>query len=115
MKAGSLLTMSMLALLALGCSRDCVALCEDTQDEGCDALEGADCETVCEAAQDVADNAECSGTFDDWMSCLDGADDLCDAYKNECGSEGDRFEDCVGEYCAEHENTASCSDLEEAN
>lgn len=115
MRIGAVLTMSAFALLAAACSRDCVALCEDTQDEGCEALEGADCETVCEAAQDVAESAECTGTFDDWMSCLDGADDLCDAYKNECGSEGDRFEDCVSEYCDGREYTASCSDLEEAD
>jgi len=106
--------------ILVGCGADCQSTCEDGQEDGdCfDQLDGdkIDCESYCEAVEDVAaeDNADCEDKLDEYIDCLNDSDHICDAATDECDDEGDDLTQCIVEFCTEHSSNDSCEAIVDA-
>ena len=96
----------------VGCGADCEDVCEEAQDcPGADDDE--DCSKICEDAESLNEDAGCEDAFDDYISCIDDEDDICvedetDISKIPCSSEATAYGTCVGKYCASHQTEAAC-------
>ena len=100
----------------VGCGADCEDVCEKANDE-CD--EDNDCSDQCSKLEDLAEEADCTDEFDDFISCSDDADDICgpdpedpdyeEKVKDQaCYSELMSYATCVGKYCAANPTDAAC-------
>ena len=95
-----------IALVAPGCGK---ATCEDVCQtaEACEEGQTREgCTLECEQFQDVADAAGCGDAFDDFVDCVDGAEDICNA--QEC--EAFDLTGCTLDYCKAHPDDAACDD-----
>ncbi len=94
-------------LAGVGCGADCEDLCEEKKDEGCTGSSGVNCEAECVKSDDLAEASECEDAYDDYLSCVDDQDDICDA-NDECKPESAALKACVSEYCSDHGDTPGC-------
>jgi hypothetical protein len=99
-----------LAPVLVGCGADCEDVCEKSNDE-CDG-EDADCSKTCSKAEDLAEKAGCEDEFDDFVSCADDSDDICDEDSG-CDSESEAYVKCVVSYCTSHQTESACTALSE--
>ena len=88
----------------VGCGADCEDLCEESNDD----CEGPDsnCEDSCGDIEELNEKAGCEDKFDEVMSCLDDADDIC--AEDQCESETTAWGTCIGTYCAANSTAAEC-------
>jgi len=98
-------------LVTTGCGgTDCAELCEQASGcEGNDQLSGDDCEAQCAEAEDLADEADCGGDFDDYLDCIGDADDVCSLEGSGCEAEAFTYAFCVLDYCQDHPNEPGCA------
>jgi len=89
----------------VGCGADCEDLCEEANDE-CEG-EDDDCSDSCSDLEELSEKAGCEDSYDDFLSCIDDADDICK--EDKCQSEGKAFTECAGKYCLAHPNDAACT------
>ncbi|MFP6685857.1 MAG: hypothetical protein VB934_14145 [Polyangiaceae bacterium] len=67
-----------LAFGSMGCTSTCESVCE--KGNACSADdENFVCEAKCDASEKKADDLGCDVQYDDYMSCQDDLNDLCDA------------------------------------
>jgi hypothetical protein len=93
--------MLVMALLAVGCGDpDCDSVCDDKK---CD---GVDCKATCKELEDVAGKVGCDEKFEDLLSCMDDADDVC--ADNACDSEFSKLNECYVSYCVDHPTESIC-------
>lgn len=96
-----------------GCGYSCTNWCEDHTEE-CkgDDTNPDDCDPICEIIERRNEDMECDDEFDDIMSCLGDLDDICDADDLEdpaCGSEQEKYSNCLNDFCVDHPNNDDCS------
>jgi len=104
--------------ILVACGPSCVSMCEKAQeeDEACISEVGstdpADCEAYCEDVESIVDeeNGDCEEDLDELLSCMDDADDACDALSDECDDEFAEVTDCIGDYCFDNPNDDACED-----
>lgn len=122
-KLVSTLGVVLTVLVTFGCGPDCRLLCEEIEKADCAGTsEGypADCEYRCKHEQDLVTNAECQAEYDTYNLCLDDLDNICDAFPEPCGLEGEDCDDpkcdneyeelieCYVDYCTEHPRNNEC-------
>jgi hypothetical protein len=88
----------------VGCGADCEDVCEKANDE-CEGTDD-DCSKSCSQAEDLAEKAGCEDQFDDFVSCADDADDIC--ADDSCESELNAYGSCVVSYCTSHQTESVC-------
>lgn len=88
----------------VGCGADCEDVCEKANE--CEG-EDDDCGDVCGDAEELNEKAGCEDSFDDFVSCSDDADDICK--EDNCTSELQAYGTCVTKYCTEHPTDSSCT------
>lgn len=101
---GAALILASTAMLA-GCGADCEGLCEDGQE--CEGADSEDCEASCEKTEKLNEAAGCEDQYDDLLSCIDDAEDICKS--DSCDSEGGKYVSCIVEYCASHSDSSECT------
>ncbi len=90
----------------VGCgSADCEELCEKANDK-CGEEEKQNCDKSCDQLENLAEKSGCEDEYDDLLSCMDDADDICD--ENKCSSETTKYGTCVGKYCVANPTNAAC-------
>jgi hypothetical protein len=95
----------------VGCGADCEDVCEKANE--CPG-EDDDCGEVCSEAESLNEKAGCEDSFDDYISCIDDEDDICideettDLSKIPCSSEAVAYGTCVQKYCSSHASEAAC-------
>jgi hypothetical protein len=97
-----LLTMALtlsLAALAVGCSPDCVAVCEETA--GCTDGPKPDCAENCEKAEKIDELANCEDQHADFLRCVEDQEDVCKTGA-QCEQRAKDYLDCVAGYCINH-------------
>jgi len=101
----SVLPCLLAATAMVGCTYDCEDLCEDMRD--CPGVDNSDydCAEGCGQMEELADAADCSGDFDDYIDCIGGGD-VCTMYEDvenpaemECYSEAMSYGVCIMVYC----------------
>ena len=95
-----LLLASLLAVMCSGCRYDCDSLCTDAAQ--CDDFKPSDgetCTTECTKLNGIAEEQGCASEYDSWLSCVGGADDICDQTGVEaaCMKEVTAFGLCAGD------------------
>jgi hypothetical protein len=105
----NLILVPFLALMPaiVGCGADCEDVCEKGNE-----CEGEDdnCGDLCEDAEALNEKAGCEDSFDEFVSCMDDADDVCstDLASQPCKSEITAYSKCVTTYCSSHQNDSDC-------
>jgi len=95
------------ALAANGCDGRCVDACGIRNACAVDP-EPLDCVGLCSFEHEQADVTGCAESYDGWLDCRTGLDDLCAATGEEClGSQGE-FDACVLAFCAENAAHEAC-------
>jgi hypothetical protein len=103
-----LLTAAGLAAAGLaGCgTADCTSVCEDT--EFCPNGEDLEpCTNRCKATEATAATADCTTQFQNFLTCMGGADDPCS--EDSCVAEGLAYVACARDHCAAHPGEAGCT------
>jgi hypothetical protein len=101
----------------VGCKPSCEGMCDDAQEEDCKNADHDSCIQLCAMAEDMKDDTDkCSSEFDDLVSCMNDADDICDVYETndegklkKCNSEVSDYTECLGDYCADHDSRDYCN------
>jgi hypothetical protein len=96
---------------ATGCGgADCAELCEQAQSCS-DSQSSGDCESECAQAQDLAEEADCDGEFDDYVDCVADAADVCTIDEGTCQEEGFAYGFCILGYCQANPSSDLCDDF----
>jgi hypothetical protein len=100
----TIVPMLAMALFAVGCGADCEGLCEDAKEceDAPDAVKDRDCADSCEKAQKLAEDAGCEEEYDETVSCAGDVDDICADNDDACESEGEKYGECLADYCMDH-------------
>ena len=99
-----------LGALSLGCSPDCVTLCEELEAERCEGWDLVDCERDCSEADDIAVESGCEAELDAQLDCYADEEDICDADRR-CDDESMDFAECAADFCLDHPNNVECRGL----
>lgn len=110
MRFRNFLFASLIALAApmmVGCGTSCEDLCDEGKDEDCDDFNFGECVDTCTNAEELNEKAKCEDDFDDYVSCINDEDDICDAGPG-CVDEFEDYIDCISDYCVEHPDNDNC-------
>jgi len=90
-----------------GCgTADCTTVCEDT--EFCPNGEDLEpCTNRCKATEATAASASCTTQFQEFLTCVDGADDPCS--EDSCVAQGLAYVECTRKHCATHVGEPGCT------
>ena len=90
---------------ALGCGNpDCEELCEDSLD--CPRSQTEDCAAECDQLETLARASGCQTDYDDFITCLGDADDVCNG--EECAAIGSDLLNCELSWCLDHGSHPGC-------
>lgn len=97
------LTMMVLALVALGCSDEhgeeegCPELCEQAVECPGDATTEQSCLAMCSADTEAAEEAGCHDAWESYLECRNHAEDNCDPakYDEECSIQKESLNSCL--------------------
>lgn len=103
---------AVLALAVLpACGADCESLCQEAQDRDCTTISG-DCGRACDALDSIADPSGCESQIDAYLDCsCDG--DVCTT-ESRCASQENAAASCVASYCLSRAGDPDCATLASA-
>jgi hypothetical protein len=81
---------------------DCVVVCEKGKAKGCDGTSALKCDDHCLREDVVAENSGCRDAYTQTLTCSSNLEDICSVLSS-CRTELIRYQDCIEEYCSEHE------------
>jgi len=91
---------ALLALLGIGCNRDCEDICEDIKD--CDnGDKSIDCATNCESTKKLNELAGCEDQYEELLNCEGNTDDIC-RVGDSCEAQQNKWSTCRTAYCKDH-------------
>jgi len=92
------------------CGNACKSSCDDAN--ACAGVTTKkDCGSYCDKSQTLAEDANCSSQYDDFVSCVGDMDDVCNEKDTSCDAKGTAFFGCVLPYCMKTANAAQCKDV----
>jgi len=107
--AASLLTLLVVATLAVACGESTQTQCTDlcTASQKCPGAAALDCPTFCADAASTASTEGCTSEFDDLMQCGSGVSNVCTTAPT-CVAQQAAFSACTTSYCRAHPTATVC-------